>query len=137
MHTWLPNSVQLAKIHTDKIEPVRVQSSTGGLRRRFDGPSMTQTKSLDRAASVATSMFVLGSDPNKIQRRSSTVSRQQPALNDMPYLSREATIGRNSQFHNLSSQDRIELGGVEYRSLKLLLKIVLSKFVLSRALGVS
>lgn len=82
-------------------------------------------------------MFVLGSDPNKIQRRSSTVSRQQPALNDMPYLSREATIGRNSQFHNLSSQDRIELGGVEYRSLKLLLKIVLSKFVLSRALGVS
>ena len=127
----------ILKSHVDKIEPVRVQSSTGGLRRRFDGPSMTQTKSLDRAASVATSMFVIGSDPNKTQRRSSTFSRQQHALNDMPYMSREATVGRNSQFHNLTSQDRIELGGVEYRSLKLLLKIVLGKFIESSELGVN
>ncbi|KAF7586671.1 low affinity potassium transporter [Aspergillus hancockii] len=36
--------------------------------------------------------------------------------------------GRNSQFHNLSAKDREILGGIEYRSLKLLLKIVVGYF---------
>lgn len=49
------------------------------------------------------------------------------AAGDFPQLSREVTVGRNSMFHNLSSQDREELGGIEYRSLKLLLKIILGK----------
>lgn len=42
-------------------------------------------------------------------------------------LSRQATVGRNSEFHNLTKQDRERLGGIEYRSLKLLLKIVFCK----------
>lgn len=46
----------------------------------------------------------------------------------MPYLSRRATIGRNSRFHNLTSRDRQELGGIEYRSLQLLLKVVVIYF---------
>ncbi|CAI7627704.1 unnamed protein product [Penicillium crustosum] len=37
-------------------------------------------------------------------------------------------MGRNSQFHNLSAKDRETLGGIEYRSLKLLLKIVVGYF---------
>lgn len=32
-------------------------------------------------------------------------------------------MGRNSQFYNLTAQDRERLGGIEYRALKLLLKI--------------
>ncbi|KAJ5180530.1 hypothetical protein N7492_003740 [Penicillium capsulatum] len=47
---------------------------------------------------------------------------------DLPKISSRATIGRNSQFHNLSTEDRERLGGIEYRSLKLLLKIVTGYF---------
>lgn len=39
-------------------------------------------------------------------------------------MSRSVTVGRNSQFFTLTEEDRDILGGVEYRSLKLLLKIV-------------
>jgi hypothetical protein len=48
----------------------------------------------------------------------------------MPYLSSQATIGRNSQFQNLTKEDRELLGGLEYRALKLLLKIVVGETVL-------
>jgi len=37
-----------------------------------------------------------------------------------PYLSWEPTLGRNSAFPNLSDEQREELGGIEYRSLKTL-----------------
>ncbi|KAJ5102350.1 hypothetical protein NUU61_004572 [Penicillium alfredii] len=47
---------------------------------------------------------------------------------DLPKISTLVTIGRNSQFHNLSTEDRERLGGIEYRSLKLLLKIVTGYF---------
>jgi hypothetical protein len=45
----------------------------------------------------------------------------------VPWLSNQVTIGRNSSFHGLSGQDREELGGIEYRSLKILLKILIGK----------
>ena len=48
----------------------------------------------------------------------------------LPNLSSNATVGRNSQFHNLTERDRELLGGIEYRSLKLLLKIVTGKIFL-------
>ncbi|KAI1365211.1 cation transport protein-domain-containing protein [Xylaria arbuscula] len=38
----------------------------------------------------------------------------------MPYLSWQPTIGRNSQFIDLTEEQREELGGIEYRSLKTL-----------------
>lgn len=73
-------------------------------------------------------MFVLGSDPSLQRqqgRRSGSLSRSSANL---PYLSTHATIGRNSQFYNLSTEDREQLGGIEYRSLKLLLKIVVGEY---------
>lgn len=51
--------------------------------------------------------------------------RQQLAISDLPGLSKQVTVGRNSRFYNLTKEDRERLGGIEYRSLKLLLKIVL------------
>ncbi|KAL2271814.1 hypothetical protein VTJ83DRAFT_1185 [Remersonia thermophila] len=41
-----------------------------------------------------------------------------------PYLSFEPTIGRNSTFPNLTEEQREELGGIEYRSLKTLAVIL-------------
>lgn len=94
-----------------------------------DGFQMTAARSVDRVAAVASSLLVMRSETTRPRRQSTTsVSQQQPALNDRPFLSRQATIGRNSEFHNLTSHDRELLGGIEYRSLKLLLKIVIAYF---------
>ena len=41
-----------------------------------------------------------------------------------PYVSFEATVGRNSAFHMLTADELDELGGVEYRALNALLWIV-------------
>ncbi|KXJ94453.1 cation transport protein-domain-containing protein [Microdochium bolleyi] len=46
----------------------------------------------------------------------------------MPYLSWQPTIGRNSAFVGLSEEQREELGGIEYRSLKTLAILLLVYF---------
>ncbi|KAH7172068.1 cation transport protein-domain-containing protein [Fusarium sp. MPI-SDFR-AT-0072] len=47
---------------------------------------------------------------------------------DMPYLSYTPTMGRNSNFVGLTLEQREELGGIEYRSLRTLALILLSYF---------
>jgi len=101
-------------------------------RRRFssdDGLEITVSRSMDRVAGVAASFLALGSQTAPQPRVISSDSNRQPAINDVPFLSRQATLGRNSQFKNLTSHDREILGGIEYRSLKLLLKIVVGRYL--------
>ncbi|GIK03030.1 hypothetical protein Aspvir_007096 [Aspergillus viridinutans] len=85
---------------------------------------------------VASSMFVLGSYPSRSQERQSR--RTIPLAKDpqLPRLSSQASLGRNSTFYNLTSEDREALGGIEYRSLRLLLKITLGYFVGLHVFGV-
>ena len=45
-----------------------------------------------------------------------------------PYLSFEPTLGRNSQFADLNEEQREELGGIEYRSLKTLATILVGYY---------
>ncbi|KAK0621141.1 cation transport protein-domain-containing protein [Bombardia bombarda] len=45
-----------------------------------------------------------------------------------PYLSWEPTLGRNSAFPDLTEEQREELGGIEYRSLKALAVVLTSYF---------
>lgn len=47
----------------------------------------------------------------------------------MPYLSWQATIGRNSKFVGLNQAQREELGGIEYRALKTLAKVLVAYYV--------
>lgn len=47
----------------------------------------------------------------------------------MPYLSWQPTVGRNSAFVDLSEEQREELGGIEYRSLKSLAAILVLYFI--------
>jgi hypothetical protein len=91
------------------------------MHRRKRQSTLPAELSIER---VASSVFVLGSAAkrNEPSRRSQSVSQS-----DLPYLSRQATMGRNSQFHNLTAEDRELLGGIEYRALKLLLKIIIGK----------
>lgn len=42
----------------------------------------------------------------------------------VPYISFNATVGRNSAFHLLTNEQLEEIGGVEYRALNALLWIV-------------
>lgn len=47
----------------------------------------------------------------------------------MPYLSWQPTLGRNSAFVDLTEEQREELGGIEYRSLKTLAIVLVGKRV--------
>ncbi|KAK0389308.1 hypothetical protein NLU13_2883 [Sarocladium strictum] len=49
-------------------------------------------------------------------------------VEDMPYLSYNPTMGRNSNFVGLTLEQREELGGIEYRSLRTLALIILGYF---------
>ncbi|EAQ89096.1 hypothetical protein CHGG_05715 [Chaetomium globosum CBS 148.51] len=53
-----------------------------------------------------------------------------------PYLSWEPTIGRNSAFPDLTEEQREELGGIEYRSLKTLALVLTGYFWIYSAIGV-
>ncbi|CAG7558040.1 unnamed protein product [Fusarium equiseti] len=116
----------------DRIKPVPSTTSAAGTsmrrRRRLsnDDLQITASKSIDRVANVAASLLILGSQTTPRPRSVHSTSQQQQP--DIPYLSRQATIGRNSQFKNLTEHDREVLGGIEYRTLKLLLKIVTCYF---------
>lgn len=63
-----------------------------------------------------------------------STSRTEPKDN-MPYLSYQPTIGRNSAFVNLTEDQREELGGIEYRALKLLATVLCCYFVGFHILG--
>lgn len=56
---------------------------------------------------------------------SRTLTQHQNEEDPMPYLSYNTTIGRNSQFVDLTEEQREELGGIEYRSLKTLAWVLL------------
>ncbi|EWG51153.1 hypothetical protein FVEG_16760 [Fusarium verticillioides 7600] len=121
----------------DVIEPIsRTQSTPIGIlrRRRSAGLSLAKVRSVERVANVASSLFVIG-NPTQAPKERPLARAPTLAVGDFPRLSREVTIGRNSIFHNLSSKDREELGGIEYKSLKLLLKIIIGYYVFLHCLG--
>lgn len=45
---------------------------------------------------------------------------------EAPYITFQAIVGRNSRFHGLTEEQMDELGGVEYRALRVLLIIVVA-----------
>ncbi|KAJ5824274.1 Potassium transport protein high-affinity [Penicillium robsamsonii] len=96
---------------------------TEKVSRRQTTRSMHSPRTIER---IATSVFVLGNPPT--QKKSQKATQNDTKQLDLPNISLHATVGRNSQFHNLSPEDRERLGGIEYRSLKLLLKIVVGYF---------
>ncbi|KAK7753501.1 low affinity potassium transporter [Diatrype stigma] len=61
-------------------------------------------------------------------RRLKTALTQSKDHDPMPYLSYQPTIGRNSTFLGLTEEEREELGGIEYRSLKTLAVVLLVYF---------
>lgn len=74
---------------------------------------------------------------NKSRSRTfgSFLSREREEADPMPYLSWTPTVGRNSAFVDLTEDQREELGGIEYRALKLLAIILVCYFVGFHLLG--
>ena len=101
-------------------------------RHRFD-PRRIATGLRHRAHSMN-----LGNHKTHGKTFSSLTTVRTNATNDptlMPYLSWQATIGRNSAFVGLTQKQREELGGIEYRALKTLAKILIGYFVGFHVLG--
>lgn len=101
--------------------------------------SSSASLALAGGEAFARSVFVLGDAPSRGRDREANVaptrtSRSRSsqgavrAQETLPTLSSKATIGRNSNFEHLTTTDREKLGGIEYRSLKLLRTLVLSYF---------
>lgn len=57
-------------------------------------------------------------------------TKEKEEKDPMPYLSWQPTIGRNSAFVDLTEEQREELGGIEYRSLKTLAIVLVCKLAL-------
>ncbi|WRT64079.1 uncharacterized protein IL334_001007 [Kwoniella shivajii] len=83
------------------------------------------TKNLTKSLTMAKTMTV--------PRTNTTVGRGSVAASgterEVPYISFAATVGRNSMFHSLTKEQMDELGGVEYRALRVLLYIVIGYVV--------
>ncbi|KAG8168128.1 hypothetical protein KVR01_003817 [Diaporthe batatas] len=121
----------------DEIKPAQETEGGGGIAARHrkhvgnKGPIISAARSIENHASA---VFVLGARPGADRRLSTTSQRPRP--NDLPGLRKQVTVGRNSQFHDMSAEDERKLGGIEYAALKLLLKIVLGYYLGLHLLGV-
>ncbi|TKX23812.1 putative cation transport protein 1 [Elsinoe australis] len=109
-----------------RLEPVKRRHTF-----QYDNAGSSARKSVETLAST---LFVLGR--SKSEQKTTTSSTLPRRSSDLPNLSRQVTLGRNSSFHNLTSQDREVLGGIEYRSLKLLLKITIGYLLGIHVFGV-
>jgi hypothetical protein len=63
---------------------------------------------------------------NSIAGRGTINSGMAEEKKEVPYISFSAVVGRNSRFHDLTEEQMDELGGVEYRGLRVLLYIVVA-----------
>jgi len=121
-HSFMEKSDAVSGHKDDDDEDAIKTAEISGLTRRRvyqhdDGPSISRSKSFEQAAA---SLFVIGNTETTTPRQSTASTRWA----DLPYLSQQVTVGRNSKFSKLTSEDRERLGGIEYRALKLLLKIL-------------
>ncbi|RXK41787.1 hypothetical protein M231_01022 [Tremella mesenterica] len=95
--------------------PTPFQLLRDGFRKAFPDTSRTLTQSvtMPRVNTLAGRGSVYGDGGAK----------------EVPYISFSATVGRNSHFTGLTQEQLDELGGVEYRALRVLFWIVVSYFV--------
>ncbi|KAK4621802.1 Low-affinity potassium transport protein [Fulvia fulva] len=79
--------------------------------------------------------FNLSDAPRTLSRSLTQFTNGRKDEDPMPYLSWSATTGRNSAFLGLTQEQREELGGIEYRSLKTLAMILVCYYVGFHTLG--
>ncbi|KDE09713.1 hypothetical protein MVLG_00116 [Microbotryum lychnidis-dioicae p1A1 Lamole] len=115
---------------------VRRRQSQGNLR---DIEAHTLTRTGTNAPDALNTGF--GGFPNPIVVAADYARKRIPVFNTvvernltlpptkLSYISFDAVVGRNSKFRGLTSAQQEELGGVEYRALQLLLRIVFAYWI--------
>ena len=112
---------------SDRSGPLRVPAQLfNKLTNRRAGTMHSQVSGTDDARSGRSRLATILSSGRSTSREPEPI----------PYLSWQPTIGRNSAFIDLTEEQREELGGVEYRSLKTLAVVLVAYFVLFHLLGV-
>lgn len=103
----------------------------------------TTTGAFPRMASQRTTFRDEGdNEPTRLRTRRGTFSgiirsmTQEQERDTLPYLSWNATVGRNSAFVALTEEQREELGGIEYRALKTLALVLVGYFVGFHVFGI-
>ena len=107
------NEPDIVRTHnrTSTYPPGNMNKRQGSQSSHLDEPrTLSQTRSKAQTS-------------NTLRRSNSTRT-----LENVPYLSYQPTIGRNSFFVNLSEEQREELGGIEYRALKTLALVLVVYF---------
>lgn len=91
--------------------PTPIRLATDLFHRAFPSASdkLNQTLTMPRSNTITGNASQAGDDETHV-----------------PYISFSAVVGRNSNFKDLTEEQMDELGGVEYRALKLLFTIVVS-----------
>lgn len=108
------------KVTSDEPDHPHLRAKTG----TFPKFSVRKSGDLEKQKSAPTDDN--NAEPNRLRARTGTFSSLQgwgSTENESlatPYLSWQPTIGRNSKFIDLTEEQREELGGIEYRSLKTL-----------------
>ncbi|KAI1180028.1 cation transport protein-domain-containing protein [Nemania sp. FL0916] len=123
-------TITIAEPEKPKKEDQSGQRSAEDSEAATRGPSVPrfrkwigQGDELGRNDTVST----LQGHVNPLSRIKSALT-QSKDTDPMPYLSWQPTIGRNSQFIDLTEEQREELGGIEYRSLKTLALVLIIYF---------
>lgn len=96
---------------------------------------LTQRKTVNSDQTKATAATEEGGSlSGRLRTRTRTFSslmgfgtKEKEEKDPTPYLSWQPTIGRNSTFADLTEEQREELGGIEYRSLKTLVIVLVCK----------
>ena len=102
-------------------EPNLTRSRTGGTTlNRSDTRGSGRLRPLRRAQPL---------------RRMRGTLTQEKDRSTLPYLSWNATVGRNSRFIDLTEEQRNELGGIEYRALKTLAMVLISYYFFFHIFG--
>ncbi|KAI0480469.1 cation transport protein-domain-containing protein [Xylariaceae sp. FL0804] len=104
---------------SDAADNADVQTQASGTLR-FRGP-LKDAEHLSRADTATSS--AVPQRPNTLQRIRTALTQNKDD-DPMPYLSWQPTLGRNSAFIGLTEDQREELGGIEYRSLKTLAAVL-------------
>ena len=110
----------------DTMDRTATANSRFGVNRLRNTTSPRHTRSNSHRLNLSEARGSLGRTFSTL----TTVKTRDNKMSDpMPYLSWQATTGRNSAFHGLSQEQREELGGIEYRALKTLAKILVMYYV--------
>ncbi|CCK69244.1 Trk2p KNAG_0C01310 [Huiozyma naganishii CBS 8797] len=119
---YVYDSNRIVKSHSEGAAPAPAQLNRDPSNRRtFSLPTRQQTTDTYNSNVTGNSDEELGFD---IDDDLATFPDERNRRMSANYLSWQPTLGRNSMFTDLTTQQREELGGVEYRATKLLCLLV-------------